>query len=184
MLYEGHPDVSQQHWLAFSRQLSPHFSQAISREQLDLPHWFLPLARGAIVAGPPLLRCTGCKVRGRRSPEWTRVKTNVFQRDVGKTRLRVRRTNDGRFWIISRWPPGVSRLSDKYSETLVHIFGSTPLVTERLEEALHLAYWFQKNKPIASLRWSKASPAFLIGVLALAMVRAQREGVELSWNDL
>jgi hypothetical protein len=184
MFEPGHPIISRKDWLQFSGQLSLYFSQAIDREQLDLPYWFLPLAGGVIVASPALLHRTGYKVGGPQPLGWTRVKAAVFQLKVGKTRLRVRRTNDGRFWIVSRWPPGVPMHSDKDSETLVHLFGSTPLVTKTLDEMLHLAYWFETNNPIASLHWSKASPGFLIGVLAFAIRRAESEGMKLSLNDL
>jgi hypothetical protein len=180
----GHPLVSRKDWLQFSSQLSPYFSQAIDRETLDLPYWFLPLSRGVVVAGPLLLHRTGYRMRRGLLPDWKRVRADVYQRSIGKTRLRVRRTNDRRAWIISRWRPGISMHSDVDSETLAHRFGATPLVTGDLNEALHLAYWFEVNGQLLNLRWVKVSPGYLIGALAFAMHRAKREGTKLSWNDL
>jgi hypothetical protein len=183
MLFEpGHHTVELKDWTAcFRRNLNPYFSRAICRDQTELPYWFAPLAWGVIVAGPALLLRTACKVS---VLGWTRVDDKIYHRSIGKTRLRVRRTNDDQFWLISRWPPGKSMSSDRESETLVHGFGSTPLVTETLIEALHLAYWFQTNDPIGGLRWIKASPAFIVQAIAFADLRAKSEGLTISWNDL
>jgi hypothetical protein len=180
MLFEGHPVVDRKHWISFCRNLNPYFSRAIGREQLDLPYWFAPLAWGVIVAGPALLLRTACKesVLG-----WTRRSDDVYQRAFGKVRVRVRRTNDG-YWLISRWQPGKSLRSDRNSETLLHSFGSTPLVTETLIEGLHLAYWFQTNDPIGGLNWTKACPTLLIQAIAFANHRAMSEGLTISWDDL
>jgi hypothetical protein len=182
---EGHPVISREHWLEFRNfQLAPtslRFSGRVNREDVDLPYWFLPLSRGALIAGPGLLGPhydASLASRG-----WTRRSADVYERKIGKTRLRVRRTNDGRFWLISRWLPGVPMHSDRRSETIVDWFGSTPLVTTNLHEALYLAHWFQTNKE-PGLHWSKASPHYLVGAIRLANERAQSEGVTISWNDL
>src|SRR5689334_3953242 len=92
----GHPIVSQDHWQQFSRQLSPHFKQAIDRKAIELPHWLLPLSRGALVAGPFLFRSLA---RKRHPPSgWDPLAADTDQRAAGETRLRVQRTRDGRFW--------------------------------------------------------------------------------------
>ena len=175
-----HPVVDRVYWLSFSSQLNPSFS-AIGRERIELPYWFCPLSWGAIVASSGLLLTTGYTG----SPlGWTQLSADVYHLEVGKTRLRVRRTNDGLLWLISRWAPGVAMRSDQRSETLVHGFGSTPLVTVNLLEALHLAFWFQTNDPIAGLRWVKASPKLLVSAISFANRRAQSEDLTISWNDL
>jgi hypothetical protein len=182
MLFEpGHRTVHLEYWTAsFRRNLNPYFSRAIGREQIDLPYWFSPLAWGVIVAGPTLLLRTACKesVLG-----WNRLSDDVYHRTFGKTRVRVRRTNDG-YWLISRWKPGKSMGSDRNGETLLHSFGSTPLVTETLIEALHLAYWFQTHDPIGGLSWAKVCPTFLVQAIAFANHRARSEGLTFTWNDL
>jgi hypothetical protein len=152
MFFEpGHPIVSYQQWMNFRLEMcdlqtsliAPYFSGSVGRESIELPYWFLPLSRGVILPGPHLFRPDfdpNLAALG-----WTRRSADVFERTVDKTRLRVRRTNDGHFWIISRWPPNIRMNSDKRSETIVHRFGSTPLVTENLYEALYLAYRFEMN---------------------------------------
>ena len=183
MLFEpGHRWVERKYWTAsFRYNLNPYFSRAIGRERLDLPYWFSPLAWGVIVAGPALLLRTACKesVRG-----WKHLSDDVYHRTFGKTRIRVRRTNDGRYWLISRWPPGQSMGSDRNSETLLHHFGSTPLVTETLIEGLHLAYWFQTNDPIGGLRWTRVCPTFVVQAIMLANDREKNEGLTFTWKNL
>jgi hypothetical protein len=191
MFFEpGHLIVSHQEWMNFrlaicdlqTCQLIRHLGGSFGRESIELPYWFLPLSRGAILPGPHLFRPD---YDPNLAPHgWTIRSAEVFERSVGKTRLRVRRTNDGRFWIISRWPPNVRMNSDRRSETIVHQFGSTPLVTENLHEALYLAYWFQTNDPVGGLRWAKVSPAYLVGAIEFADQRARSEGLTISWNDL
>jgi hypothetical protein len=186
----GHPIVSFQEWMKFrlsicnlqTSQLTRHLGGSVGRESIELPYWFLPLCRGVILPGPHLFRPDFDPNLA--SYGWTMRSAEVFERSVGKTRLRVRRTNDGRFWIISRWPPNVRMNSDRRSETIVHQFGSTPLVTETLIEGLHLAYWFQTNDPVGGLRWAKVSPAYLVGAIQFADRRARSEGLTISWNDL
>jgi hypothetical protein len=182
MLFEpGHRWVERKYWSAsFCGNLNPYFSRAIGRERLDLPYWFSPLAWGVIVAGPALLLRTACKesVLG-----WNQLSDEVYHRVFGKTRVRVRRTNDG-YWFISRWQPGKSMRPDRISETLLHSFGATPLVTETLFEAMHLAYWFQTNDPIGGLRWTKVCPTLVVEAIAFANHRARTEGLTFTWNDL
>jgi hypothetical protein len=183
MLFE-HPVVDRKYWASFAHHLNPYFSRAIGREQVELPYWFCPLARGVIVPSPTLFVRIGYS-----GPPlgWTQLGDAVYHREIGKARLRVRRTNDGQFWLISRWPSGVSMHSDRDSETLVHQFGLTPLVTDHPLAAMHLAAWFhfQKgNETIAGLRWTKASLEPLCAAIAFADQRARSEGLTISWNDL
>ena len=74
--------------------------------------------------------------------------------------------------------------SDRNSETLLHSFGSTPLVTETLIEGLHLAYWFQTNDPIGGLSWTKVCPTLIIQAITLANDRAKKEGLTFTWKNL
>jgi hypothetical protein len=179
-----HPLVSRKDWQGFSTQLPIYFSKAFAREAADIPFWLLPLCRGVLAAGPYLLRLTAYQDQRH---DWVQIKPDVYQRVVGKTRLRVRRTNDGRLWIISRWPVGVKMRSERDSETLVHFFGSTPVVTDNLCGALHLAHWFEVNAAVANIRWTRVSPGDnhdqFYG-LASAIRRAAKEGLKITWNDL
>lgn len=175
------PNVSRQDWQRFSLQLPPYFETTIDRETTEMPYWLSPLARGMLITGPMLLRQTGYTPNTRCPPHWTPLGSDVYHRDVGKTRLRVRLTNDRRFWILSRWRPGIRMSSDTYSETIVHLFGSTPLATRKPDEAMHLADFFQENDPIAQLRWAAT---YTLGDLARATQRAEREGLDIKWDAL
>jgi hypothetical protein len=188
MLFE-HPVVDRKDWGAFCRSLHPYFSRAIDRERIDLPYWLTPLARGVLVASPTLL------VRTRYSGPpwgWTKLGSAVYLHAICKGRLRVRPTNDGRLWLISRWPAGVPMRTDRDSETLVHQFGYTPLLAEHPLAAMHLADWFhclkQPDDNISGLRWAKATPGTTRGPLcdaiAFADRRARSEGLTISWNEL
>jgi hypothetical protein len=134
MLFEpGHRAVERRYWSCFCNNLNPNFSCVIGREQVDLPYWLAPLAWGVIVPSALLLQRT--KYNGSLDG-WKQQSPDIYYREIGKTRLRVRRTNDGRLWLISRWSPGIPMRTDRDGETLAHDFGPTPLVTTNLPEAL------------------------------------------------
>ena len=45
-----HPDVSLSDWKAFRNWVSPYpFEKVLDRSETRLPHWYLPLARGAAI---------------------------------------------------------------------------------------------------------------------------------------
>jgi hypothetical protein len=178
-----HPVVDRKDWMSFCRNLNPYFARAIGREQTDVPYWCCPLAWGVIVAGPALF------IRTRYSGPpfgWRQLSDSVYHREFSKARLRVRRTNGGGLWLISRWPDGVSMRTDRDSETLVHQFGHTPLVADDPLAAMHLAEWFQFHDGVSGLRWAKASLALhsLCRAIAVADQRARNVGLTFSWNDL
>jgi hypothetical protein len=175
-----HPLVSENDWVQFSSQRSLYFRQAIDREAIQLPHWFLPLSRGVLVAGPLLFRNLA---RKRRRPSgWAPLSPETYQRDIGETRLRVCRTHDGRFWMILRWPPRANLRSNKQAESIVHRFGSTPVLAATRYQAQRLAELFEECGPVANLRWVRASPPWLVGALEFAIRRARSEGREPSWD--
>jgi hypothetical protein len=180
-MYPGNPNVPLKDWRSFSSQLSPYFREAISREDMDLPYWLKPMARGVILASSTLLRRTGSYVRG--LPRgWKRIRPDVYQLSIGKVRLRVQPTNDRRAWLILRWNRAVH--SEKDSETIVHRFGSTPLVVPSRNEAMRLASWFQANESRLQLRWERVANYWIVNELAMAMRRARREGLQISWDQL
>jgi hypothetical protein len=181
MLFEqGHPLISENDWRQFSNQLSPYFKHVLDREKIELPHWFVPLARGFLIASPFLLRCLAHKRR--RPTEWTSLSLDTYQRVIGETRLRVRRTRDRRFWAILRWPPRTNLRSYKKAETLVHLFGSTPVLSTTRHQAQQLAELFEVRDAFSSLRWVAVSPKWLVGALAFAIRRAEFEGLKISWD--
>jgi hypothetical protein len=46
----GHPNVAPSDWEAFRKGFSPFsFAEVIDRSELDLPDWFVPLARGVAI---------------------------------------------------------------------------------------------------------------------------------------
>ena len=181
MLFEpGHPPVPQNDWLQFSSHLPLYFKDAIKSESIELPHWFLPLSRGVLIAGPYLFRSLA---RKRRRPSgWASLAADTYELAVGETRLRVRRTRDGRFWTILRWSPGANLRSNKTAETLVHIFGSTPVLAATRYQAQRLAELFEACSPVAGLRWVRVSPRWLVGALEFAIRRAASEGLKLNWD--
>jgi hypothetical protein len=181
MFFEpDHPLVPENDWLQFSSQLPLYLKAALNRETIELPHWFLPLSRGALIASPFLLRSLA---RKRRRPSgWTSLTADTYQRAAGKTRLRVRRTRDGRFWTILRWRPGANQRSNKTAETIVHTFGSTPVLAATRYRAQQLAELFDACGPAAGLRWARVSPRWLVGALAFAIQRAEFEGLKISWD--
>jgi hypothetical protein len=181
MFFEpGHPLVPENDWLQFSSQLPPWFTEAINREDIELPHWFVPLARGVVVASPFLLSGFGRK--GGRPSGWAPLSPETYQRAIGETRLRVRRTQDGRFWVILRWPPRANLRSNKRAETLVHTFGSTPLLAATLHQAQQLAELFEACGSFSGLRWVTVSPRWLVDALTFAILRAASEGLKINWD--
>jgi hypothetical protein len=180
MLTEFGVLISENDWLQFSRQLPLYFRQAIHREAIQLPHWFLPLSRGILIAGPLLFRNLA---RKRRRPSgWASLSPETYQRDIGRTRLRVCRTYDGRFWMILRWAPWANLRSNKQAETLVHRFGSTPVLTSTRYQAQRLAELFEECGPAVSLKWDRVSPRWLVGALQFTIRRARSEGREPRWD--
>jgi len=177
---QGHPLISENDWRQFSNQLSPYFKNVLDREKIELPHWFVPLARGVLIASPFLFRSLAPKRR--RPTGWTSLSPDTYQRVVGETRLRVRRTRDGRFWTILRWPPRANLRSNKQAETLVHRFGSTPVLAATRYQAQRLAELFEECGPLANLRWVRVSPPWLVGALEFAIRRARSEGREPRWD--
>jgi hypothetical protein len=183
MLFEpGHPLISLEDWRKFSSWQSPslYFKKAIDREVIELPHWFVPLCPGVVIASPYLLRSFARK-RSRPSG-WVSLAADTYQRDVGNTRLRVRRTHDGRFWVILRWPPGVNLRSNKRAETIVHLFGSTPVLAASRYQAQQLAELVEAHGPVSSLRWTHVSPQWLIGALTFEIRRARSENRAVVWD--
>jgi hypothetical protein len=177
---QGHPLISENDWRQFSNQLSPYFKNVLDREKIELPHWFVPLARGVLIASPFLFRSLAPKRR--RPTGWTSLSPDTYQRVVGETRLRVRRTRDGRFWTILRWPPRANLRSNKRAETLVHTFGSTPVLSATRRQAQQLAELFEVRDAFSGLRWVAVSPQWLVGALAFAIRRAEFEGLKISWD--
>jgi hypothetical protein len=75
-LEDGHPDVSPEHmksfiaWQKVCRSLSL-IDEVIDRSECRMPNWFVPLARGAAIASPALLRWQ--EVERRYSPRSVRA---------------------------------------------------------------------------------------------------------------
>src|SRR4051794_24099177 len=102
MLFDpSFPVFSRQDWLQLSQYHSIYFSATISRENVELPYWLVPTARGVVLPSLMLLRRTGYTPAAL-PLGWIRRAADDYELTVGKVRLRVRRSNDGRVWIISR----------------------------------------------------------------------------------
>ena len=68
---ECHPDVSLSHWEAFRNEASPYLiEKVLDRSATRLPRRFVPLARGAAIASPYLLRRAGYRPGSYRARGW------------------------------------------------------------------------------------------------------------------
>ena len=62
-----HPNIGLSDWTNFRKDFSPYrFAEVIDRSALNLPDWFVPLARGAAVPSDVVQRKVGCRPGSRR----------------------------------------------------------------------------------------------------------------------
>jgi hypothetical protein len=178
MFYEeGHPDVTLKDWQGFkswqkSCKILPlhHIDEVIDRDESGcIPHWFAPLARGVVIASDTLLREAGYHSGSGRPSFWTRTSHNVFKWDLNHCGRFVQGFGD--LWIVGEW--GVVTLD----KTLVHVFGSTPILTRNYQSAIHLATYNWKNGFPGSLRFIKTSPTNVDAAIEFARKRRSNEAL-------
>jgi hypothetical protein len=168
MMFEvGHPHVPLVDWETFRKNPSPLLiGEVIGRSDNNMFEWFLPLARGAAIASDHLLPRAGYRPGSYRKRGWRKTHCDVFRRDLGPKTLKVRGGIVRDFWTISRWnldqPGGRHR-----GETLVYLFGSTPIVTRNYQSAIYLTEYCLANR-LSGLHWVSTHPWDQEGAIELA----------------
>jgi hypothetical protein len=174
-----HPDVPLSDWEAFRNEASPYLiERVLDRSETRLPRWFLPLARGAAIASPYLLARAGYRPGSYRAPGWRKPKRKpsheeVFK-DLGRECLIVLRCKP--FWWIALNTGSLGRLHDHTNFALVHIFGSTPILTRTYQEATYLAEFCFKEGPLPTgLCWVRECPDDMNGAIDFSLDRGVDE---------
>jgi hypothetical protein len=175
---EGHSDTTLSAWEEFRRWVLPSLSgwpsmieEVIDRDELGLPPWFLPLARGGAVASDLLLQRTGYHTGSHRPPGWKQLYPDVFVKYTASNKLMVRRAKK-HLWTVERYAP--LPVSGDWDEVLVHPFGSTPILTRNYQSAMRLAEYSYLKPPPGHV-WVKACPIYPAGAIAFAEKRRTDE---------
>ena len=162
----GHPDVPLSDWDYFRNWVSPYpIEKVLDRSEAGLPDWCLPLARGAAIASSYLLRKAGYCAGSRRASGWSKPKGDELFRDLGEDCLIVQRCKP--FWRIV-WDTGNLTHSNF---ALVHVFGSTRIITRTYQEATYLAEFYYFNGPSSELHWVNECPVDISGAIDFALDR-------------
>jgi hypothetical protein len=170
-----HPDVSLSHWDAFRRWVSPYpMEKVVNRSDIALPHWYLPLARGAAFPSSNLLCRAGYRPGAHRARGWFKPSSEELYKDLGRNSLVVQKC--GHFWRIG-WDTGtLARPHDHSYFALVHNFGSTPIITRTYQEATYLAeFCFEDNSLLAGLCWVHECPDDINGAIDFSLDRGIAE---------
>lgn len=171
----GHPNVSLKDWKAFKKEFSPYLiKEVIDRSAIQLPHWLLPLARGIAIPSSHLLRVAGYSAGSYGAGGWCKPHCDVLWKDIGPDSLLVRGYRGQPLWWIER-NGSRGRRHNHPNMTLVHLFGSTPIVTRNYQAATHLAEFCFFNDPPLGLRWVTECPDDLSGAIEFARNRRTSE---------
>jgi hypothetical protein len=171
MFEDGHPDTPLSDWATFKRDFSRYqIEEVIDRSQIQLPDRIVPLARGIAVASPHLLSRAGYRSRSRRPKGWYKCHGEVFCKDMGPDALIVRGYSGNSFWHVER-KGSPSRPHGYSNMTLVHQFGSTPILARSYQAATYLAEFCYWKHPPAGLRWVNQCPDDLFGAIDFAQNR-------------
>ena len=175
---ECHPDVPCSDWDAFCKWVSPYpFEKVLDRNSANLPDWFVPLARGAAIAGPRLLHMAGYRTGLYLAPGWVKPQVkpsreHVFK-DLGRNCLIAFKC--GALWRIGLDVGALSRPHNYANFALVHLFGSTPILTRTYQEATYLAEFCYKAGHNTSLWWVHECPDDVHGAIEYAHRRCINE---------
>jgi hypothetical protein len=174
---DGHPDVPLSDWTTFKRDYSPfRIEEVIDRSQIKLPDRIVPLARGIAVASPHLLKRAGYRPSSRRPRGWYKRHCDVFCKAIGSDCLIVRGYHGHHLWHIERnGSPG--RPHGHPNMTLVHLFGSAPILTRNYQSAMYLAEFCYFNGPPPGLRWVNEFPDDIDGAIEFAQARSINEAL-------
>jgi hypothetical protein len=172
---QGHPDITLPDWETFRKEFSPYLvEQVLDRGAAGLPSWFLPLARGAAIASPYLLHRAGYRPGSHRARAWFKPNREEVCKDLGRHCLTVLRVRS--LWRIC-WAAGneLSRPHNHALITLVHIFGSTPILTRSYQEATYLCEFCYEDGPPPGLRWVEECPDDMDDAIDFSLDRAVDE---------
>jgi hypothetical protein len=163
----AHPyTLSPKDWEAFRREYSPaRFSQVLDRGAVNLPDWFLPSARGAVVPGGALLR--DLSQHRNRPAYWHKLRPEIFRANVGALHLTVNRF--GNLWAILGWGKG--------PEALTFHCGSTPVLLCSHREAMWLSQYPYTELDNWGYRWTPILPTSAHALRAQALAE-YTDGVE------
>jgi hypothetical protein len=177
MIYEpGHPNITPTDWQAFRRDRSPYrFGEVIDRSELDLPDWFVPLARGVVMPSDFVLDQVGCRPGSRRPCYWKHPTQDVFHFNQGQWGLTVERI--GEFWMAKRWErPNRINPVGLPDEVLVLPFGSTPIFTRTYQPIMRLAQRCRWTEPQPfGYKWVTILPVNSEGAIRFANERRIQE---------
>jgi hypothetical protein len=153
-----HPDVSLFDWRTFRTEFSTYLiEEVVDRNEIELQDWFAPLARGVAFSSSYLLRRAGYRDGSYRARGWQKPHCDVLWKDIGPDSLVVRGYCGQPLWQIERnGSPG--RPHNHPNMTLVHQFGSTPILTRNYQSATYLAEFCYWNDPPPGLRWVDECP--------------------------
>ena len=171
---DGHPDISCSDWKSFRGQASPYLvEQVLDRNAVVLPNWFLPLARGAAIASPYLLRRAGYRAGCHRARDWRKPTREQVFKDLRQYRLIAIRC--GNFWRIGLDVGAYRRPHGYTNYALVHFFGSTPILTRTYQEATYLAELCWPKEAPSGLSWVHECPNDMSGAIEFARQRRVSE---------
>jgi hypothetical protein len=172
-----HPSVSLPDWNAFRNGCSPYlFEEVLDRSSLKLPSHSVPLARGGAIASQHLLTAAGYCPGAHRARHWSKTKqggrrTEIFKKH-GINRLII--TLCGPAWRIT-WDKGPLNRPHPYKNfALVYLFGSTPVLTRKYQEATYLADMCWERCP-TGLSWVHECPDDVYGAIRFAHERDMAE---------
>jgi hypothetical protein len=132
-----YPNVTRSDWHKFSQEFWPRpIDQVIDRNEARLPDWLVPWARGVAIASDTLLRNAGYRPGMHRPHGWDETSPRYFVREMGRTSLLVRASDDTGLWTIERL--GETRRYE-VDEVLACVFGWTPIFTRSYQSAMRLA---------------------------------------------
>ena len=165
-----HPHVIWYEWQIFKKEFSPYLiEQVLDRRDTDLPKWYAPIARGAAIPSSYLLSRAGYRPGSYRARGWRKPNHEEVWKEFGADCLVVRR--EQRLWRIELNGLALGRPHDHSGKTLVHNFGSTPIVTRSYQSATHLAEFCLLNGPPSGLRWNDECPDDMKGAIEFYRIR-------------
>ena len=174
---EGHPDVTLSNWNTFRNEFSHDLiGEVVDRSSIKLPDWFMPLARGVAFPSSYLLGRAGYRPGSHPALGWCRPPCDFLWKDIGPDSLVVRAYNGHPLWLVERnGSPG--RPHNHPNMTLVHTFGSTPILTRNYQSATFLAEFCYLNGPPPGLRWVNECPDDFNGAIEFAQRRRINEAL-------
>jgi hypothetical protein len=150
----------------------------INRGDIELPDWFVPLARGVAFPTDELLLRYGHLRASERPLGWRKTECDVFLRrgvrgEDGVATLAIRQYANQRWWTVERYR--WDRRYQDITDVLVFTFGSTPIFCWTYQSAMRLAEYCHVDGPSSGLRWVVACPDNKDGAIKFAQDRLKEE---------